>query len=96
MYVCMVDKVRTNSSSCQSNLGALYVLCLVDTFMYLMVATGSKDQLLVHYDDADDAEDENEDDDNFMTVVVRFQLIILKKITYISFRDLSPNRPFQE
>ena len=33
---------------------------------------------------------------NFMTVVVRFQLIILKKIKYISFRDLSPNRPFQE
>ena len=31
-----------------------------------------------------------------MTVVVRFQLIILKKIKYISFRDLSPNRPFQE
>ena len=33
---------------------------------------------------------------NFMTVVVRFQHIILKKIKYISFRDLSPNRPFQE
>ena len=33
-----------------------------------------------------------------MTVVVRFQLIILKKmkLKYISFRDLSPNRPFQE
>ena len=29
-----------------------------------------------------------------MTVVVRFQLIFLKKIKYISFRDLSPNRPF--
>ena len=37
-----------------------------------------------------------EENFNFMTVVVRFQLIILKKIKYISFRDLSPNRPFQE
>ena len=33
---------------------------------------------------------------NFMTIVVRFQLIFLMKIKYISFRDLSPNRPFQE
>ena len=32
----------------------------------------------------------------FMTVVVRFQLIFLMKIKYISFRDLSPIRPFQE
>ena len=31
-----------------------------------------------------------------MTVVVRFQLIFLMKIKYISFRDLSPIRPFQE
>ena len=33
---------------------------------------------------------------NFMTVVVPFQLIFLKKIQYIAFRDLSPSRPFQE
>ena len=33
---------------------------------------------------------------NFMTVVVRFQLIFLNRVKCIAFRDLSPNRPFQE
>ena len=36
-------------------------------------------------------------DDNFMTIVVLFQLIFLNiRRKFIVFRDLSPNRPFQE
>ena len=31
-----------------------------------------------------------------MTIVFRFQLTFLKKITFIAFTDFSPNRRFQE
>ena len=34
--------------------------------------------------------------DNFMTVLVRFQLIFLNDIKYPACRELSPYRPYQE
>ena len=34
--------------------------------------------------------------DNFMTVLVRFQLIFLNDVKYPACRELSPYRPYQE